>query len=74
MSAWAMKRRFADYVARHSMAISTYYGRFGFHSAKTFGLDNEYGVSDEFMVRELRVGCLNGIRGLVRYAPEFSEV
>ena len=51
-----------------------YYGRFGFRSAKTFGLDNEYGVNDEFMVRELREGCLNGIRGLVRYAPEFSEV
>ena len=51
-----------------------YYARFGFRPAKTFGLDNEYGVTDEFMALELRAGCLDGIRGLVRYAPEFAEV
>jgi putative acetyltransferase len=51
-----------------------YYGRFGFQRAKPFGLDNEYGVDEEFMVLELRRGSLKGARGLVRYAPEFAEV
>ena len=51
-----------------------YYGRFGFQRAKPFGLDNEYGVDEEFMVLELRAGSLKGIRGLVRYAPEVAEV
>jgi putative acetyltransferase len=51
-----------------------YYSRFGFQAAKQFGLDNEYGVNDEFMVLPLTSGVLGTIRGLVRYAPEFSEV
>jgi putative acetyltransferase len=51
-----------------------YYTRFGFHAAKPHGLDNEYGVNDEFMVLELRERSLEGVRGLVRYAPEFAEV
>ena len=51
-----------------------YYTRFGFHAAKPHGLDNEYGVSEEFMVLELRERSLERARGLVRYAPEFAEV
>jgi putative acetyltransferase len=51
-----------------------YYARFGFHAAKARGLDNEYGVNDEFMVLELRKASLDRVRGLVRYAPEFAEV
>ena len=51
-----------------------YYTRFGFHPAKPRGLDNEYGVNDEFMVLGLRERSLEGVRGLVRYAPEFAEV
>ena len=51
-----------------------YYARFGFHAAKPHGLDNEYGVSDEFMVLELCERSLERVRGLVRYAPEFAEV
>jgi putative acetyltransferase len=51
-----------------------YYARFGFRPAKPFGLDNEYGVNDEFMALELRAGSLDGLHGLVRYAPEFAEV
>jgi putative acetyltransferase len=51
-----------------------YYGRFGFHAAKPHGLDNEYGVGEEFMVLELRKGSLEPARGLVRYAPEFAEL
>lgn len=50
-----------------------YYGRFGFEAAHTFGLENEWGVGDEFMVLTLRDGALQGVRGLVRYTPEFSE-
>lgn len=51
-----------------------YYARFGFQSAKRYGLDNEYGVNEEFMVLELQNGALNRTQGLVRYAPEFAEV
>ena len=51
-----------------------YYGRFGFQHAKPKGLDNEYGLNDEFMVLELRKGSLEGVSGLVRYAREFAEV
>ena len=51
-----------------------YYARFGFQSAKPCGLDNEYGVSEEFMVLELEKGALDRTKGLVRYAPEFAEV
>jgi len=51
-----------------------YYARFGFEAAKPLGLDNEYGVNDEFMVLELRKGSLEGVSGLVRYAREFAEV
>jgi len=51
-----------------------YYARFGFHAAKARGLDNEYGANDEFMVLELRDASLDGVHGLVRYAPEFTEV
>jgi putative acetyltransferase len=51
-----------------------YYSRFGFQAAQPHGLDNEYGVNEEFMVLELRKGSLEGARGLVRYQPEFNEV
>jgi len=52
---------------------TAYYPRFGFLRATDFGLDNEYGVVDEFMVLELRPGVLAGITGLVKYAAEFRE-
>ena len=48
-----------------------YYPRFGFVRAKDKGLDNEYNANDSFMVMELEKGVLQGIRGLVKYAPEF---
>ena len=50
-----------------------YYSRFGFRAANGFGLENEYGVSDEFMVLELTDGAVKGVTGLVRYPPEFKE-
>ena len=50
-----------------------YYPRFGFARARDYGLDNEYEAGDAFMVLELRSGALKGIRGLVKFAPEFQE-
>jgi putative acetyltransferase len=51
----------------------TYYPRFGFKRAKLFGLDNEYGAGDTFMVRELKPGILMRVSGIVKFAPEFRE-
>jgi putative acetyltransferase len=50
-----------------------YYPRFGFQVASAYGLGNEYGVDDAFMVLELKDGILDTINGLVCYAPEFRE-
>ena len=52
-----------------------YYPRFGFVPAKQLGLTCEYPVPDEvFMVVELREGALGGLKGVVKYRPEFSNV
>ena len=51
----------------------TYYARFGFEPAHVVGLENEWGVGDEFMVLKLRQGALDRVRGLVRYSPEFRQ-
>ena len=51
-----------------------YYGRFGFEKASAYGLANEYGVDDPFMVVPLRPGALDGLSGTARYEPEFLEV
>ena len=51
-----------------------FYPRFGFLRASDFGLDNEYDAVDSFMVTELRKGSLQGVRGLVQYAPEFRDL
>src|SRR5512138_2607067 len=46
-----------------------YYRRFGFEKASQFGIQNEYGVDDEFMLI-----CFSNhpVQGLVKYAPEFG--
>jgi putative acetyltransferase len=49
-----------------------YYQRFGFRNASLFGLENEYGAGDAFMALSLKHGSITA--GLVRYAPEFSEL
>ena len=46
-----------------------YYQRFGFQAASAFGLQNEYGVDEEFMVLPLSDRELP--KGLVQYADEF---
>ncbi|MFK7820733.1 MAG: GNAT family N-acetyltransferase [Planctomycetaceae bacterium] len=51
-----------------------YYKRFGFAPASEFGLGNEYGVDDPFMVLELRPSCLKAATGVVSYATEFADL
>lgn len=46
-----------------------YYQRFGFEKASPFGIRNEYGVDDEFMLIRF---SKRGVAGLVQYADEFS--
>lgn len=46
-----------------------YYQRFGFETASRFGLENEYGVEDEFMVIHFSD---REVFGLVKYSPEFA--
>jgi putative acetyltransferase len=51
-----------------------YYPKFGFLPASRYGLRCEYEVpEDVFMALELRAESLLGVRGLVRYQPEFGE-
>ena len=52
-----------------------YYPRFGFVQAASKGLICEYdGVRDEvWMVAELVPGALDGVSGVVRFRPEFTE-
>jgi len=64
----------AGYDAVVVLGDPAYYPRFGFVRAADFGLQNEYGVHDEFMVLPLRRGALDGVSGMVKYLPEFSEV
>ena len=47
-----------------------YYHRFGFQTASAFGLQNEYGVDEEFMALNLSGRELPS--GLVRYTDEFG--
>jgi putative acetyltransferase len=49
-----------------------YYHRFGFRSAESFGLQNEYGASEAFLALELKTASITP--GLVRYASEFSDL
>jgi HAD superfamily hydrolase (TIGR01509 family) len=50
-----------------------YYSRFGFTPGRLFGLSSDYGDGDEFQALELRPGTLAGVRGHVKYIPEFEE-
>ena len=51
-----------------------YYRRFGFRSASDFGIANEYGAGDEFMVAELRPGTFAEAQAIAKYAAEFGLV
>ncbi len=63
----------AGYYAVVLLGDPAYYSRFGFARAADFGLQNEYGVHDEFMVLLLRRGALDEVSGMVKYLPEFQE-
>ena len=66
------RRRGYDFVVL--LGDPRYYSRFGFIPAAEFGLENEYGVEEEFQARELRPGVLKGTRALVHYTPEFKRL
>jgi putative acetyltransferase len=52
-----------------------YYPRFGFSPARTRGLEAPFPVPDEaFLALELVPGALDGVAGMVRYPPPFSEI
>jgi putative acetyltransferase len=55
------------------LGAPVYYGRFGFQRADDFGLGNEYGAEEHFMVLELKPGVLVQFNGVVKYEPEFEE-
>src|SRR5437899_10223267 len=61
----------AGYDAVVVLGDPNYYSRFGFVRAAAFGLHNEYGVHDEFMVLPLHDGALARVSGMVKYLPEF---
>ena len=63
----------AGYDAVVLVGDPAYFSRFGFTRAADLGLQNEYGVFDEFMVLPLRDGALNNVSGMVKYLPEFRE-
>jgi putative acetyltransferase len=48
-----------------------FYSRFGFRCASEYHITNEYGAQADFMVLEIRADVLQGIRGMVKYRPEF---
>lgn len=53
----------------------TYYPRFGFTSARAFGMECPFPAPDEvFMALPLRSGGLDGVRGTLVYPPAFREV
>jgi putative acetyltransferase len=51
-----------------------YYPKFGFLRASDYGLRNEYGVDDEFMVLALSKSALDRVSGLVQVASEFGSL
>ncbi len=51
------------------------YSKLGFLQADIYGIKCEIEVPAEaFLVRELRVGALKSIKGIVRYNPKFNEL
>ena len=48
-----------------------YYQRFGFEKASRFGVQNEYGVDDEFML--IHFSEQDPMQGTAKYAPEFAK-
>jgi hypothetical protein len=51
-----------------------YYHRFGFRNAELFGLENEYGASEEFMALELKTGQLPLVLSVMRLSSRIWPV
>jgi putative acetyltransferase len=52
-----------------------FYSRFGFLPAGQFGIKWKINVPDEvFMVKELSEHALRGVKGIVKYRPEFNAM
>ena len=68
----ACRRDGADAVV--VLGHPSYYPRFGFASAASYGLRSEYDAPPEaFMALELTPSALGGITGIARYHPTFAE-
>ena len=63
----------AGYEAVVVLGDPAYYSRFGFACASDYGLGNDYNADEHFMALELKAGALRGVRGVVKYGPEFKE-
>lgn len=64
----------AGYDAVVVLGHPGYYPRFGFTSSDKFGIKSEYDVpADVFMIKELKKGCLNSIKGTIKYHKVFSQ-
>ncbi len=59
-----------DYAYCVVLGNPKYYQRFGFEKASRFGIQNEYGVDEEFML--IWFSQQTAVQGTVKYAPEFA--
>ena len=50
-----------------------YYSRCGFERASEYGLGNEYGADEGFMIKPVREGAVDDVDGIVTYQPEFRQ-
>jgi putative acetyltransferase len=64
-----------DYDAITVLGHPSYYPRFGFVPAKNYNFKSEYDVPDDvFMIYELILGSLRGLRGTILYHDRFNKV
>jgi putative acetyltransferase len=74
MQAAAIRAREMGFAAILLIGHPTYYPRFGFRPASTWGLRFQYIVPDEAaMALELLPGSLEGSAGQIRYSPAFPD-
>lgn len=67
--------REAEYGIAVVLGHPNYYSRFGFVIAHAHGIHWEHEMpGDPFMVIELSPGALEGVKGRVRYLPEFMSL
>lgn len=66
----ACEQTHADFVV--VLGDPGYYSIFGFQPATNYGVSNEYGVGDEFMLTEFNAGCLRA--GTAEYCQQFKDM